>query len=156
MYALFFSLLLFFLLLFVMNKEESIHENLENKTTSSSASSPSTSTTPTTYQSYSGSNPMILAQKNAANIQYLQEKLKDLQGLETNFNSLDSKVDKNTDYIKKMAQYAAHQITQSTGITPNGGLPPAVASLSSIANNPANQSSTSNTNSVSATTTNTN
>ena len=141
MYALFFSLLLFFLLLFVMNKENSLREGVENNT----------STQPqTTYQSYSGTDPMVLAQKNAANIQYLQEKLKDLQGLESNFNSLDSKVDKNTGNIQKMAQYAAHQITQSTGITPNGGLPPAVAGLSSISNNPSNQTSASTSNSIAA------
>ena len=66
MYALFFSLLLFFLLLFVMNKENSLREGVENNTSSESQ---------TTYQSYSGNDPMVLAQKNAANIQYLQEKL---------------------------------------------------------------------------------
>lgn len=145
MYALFFSLLLFFLLLFVMNKENPVSEGLENSTASEPQTQPQT-----TYQSYSGTDPMVLAQKNAANIQYLQEKLKDLQGLESNFNSLDSKVDKNTDYIKKMAQYAAHQITQSTGITPNGGLPPAVAGLSSISSNPSNQISASKSNSIAA------
>lgn len=132
MYALFFTLLLFFLLLFVRSNNDALREGVTNNTGSNS--------TPT-YQSYSGTDPMILAQKNAANIQYLQEKLKDLQGLESNFNSLNSKISSNTDNIKKMAQYAAQQITNQTGITPQGGIPPAVAGLSSITNNPENNSS---------------
>ena len=92
MYALFFTLLLFFLLHFVRSNNDALREGVTNNTDSSSSP---------TYQSYSGTDPMILAQKNAANIQYLQEKLKDLQGLESNFNSLNSKVGSNTDNIRK-------------------------------------------------------
>jgi 50S ribosomal subunit-associated GTPase HflX len=127
MYALFFSLLLFFLLLFVMNKSDSLRENITNNEVSN-----------TQYQPYSGNDPMILAQKNAANIQYLQEKLAELQKLEKNFNSLDSSVNENTTNIKKLAQYQANHITQATGISASGTLPPSISKLSSITNNPDN------------------
>lgn len=141
MYALFFTLLLFFLLLFVRSNNDKFREGVTNN-----ASSGTTSSDKASYQSYSGTDPMILAQKNAANIQYMQEKLKDLQGLESNFNSLTSSVNTNTNNIKKMAQYAAKQITSQTGITPQGGVPPAVAGLSSITNNPSNNTSQPTTN----------
>jgi hypothetical protein len=124
MYALFFSLMLFFLLLFVMNKHEPLHENITNNTH---------------YQPYSGNDPMILAQKNAANIQYLQEKFAALQKLEKSFNALDTSVNENTNNIKKMAQYNANHITQTTGITASGPLPPSISKLSSITNNPDNK-----------------
>ena len=131
MYALVFSLILFFLLLFVsQTKTESIMEYATNPETSDDSDQvPQTSVVPQTYQSYTGNNPMILAEKNAANIQYLKEKLQDVQVLSQNFNSLQTKVDTNTENIKKMAQYATKQITQQTGITPSGNIPPAIANL---------------------------
>ena len=131
MYALVFSLILFFLLLFVsQTKTESIMEYATNPETSDdSAQVPQTSVVPQTYQPYTGNNSMILAEKNAANIQYLKEKLQDVQVLSQNFNSLQTKVDTNTENIKKMAQYATKQITQQTGITPSGNIPPAIANL---------------------------
>ena len=133
MYALIFSLILFFLLLFVSHtKTESIVEYATNPDTSDDSAQveqtslvPQTSVVPQTYQT----NPMILAEKNAANIQYLKEKLQDVQILSQNFNSLQTKVDTNTENIKKMAQYATKQITQQTGITPSGNIPPAIANL---------------------------
>jgi hypothetical protein len=128
MYALIFSLILFFLLLFVSNtKSVTILEHVTNPDNNEQ-----TPQTPQTYQPYTGNNPMILAEKNAANIEYLKEKLQDVQTLSQNFNSLQSKVDTNTENIKKMAQYATKQITQQTGITPSGPLPPAIAGLSNI------------------------
>ena len=130
MNALFFSLLLFFLLLFV-NKNDPLYEGI----TSNSSQEKNTQV----YQPYNGNNPMILAQKNAANIEYLQEKMKQLQDLEKNFSKLDTSVGENTDNIKKMAQYAAHHITQTTGITPSGAVPPSVSNLSSVTNDPENK-----------------
>ena len=130
MYALVFSLILFFLLLFVNHcRNKTLKEYVTNPDTGDdSVQVPQTSVVQT-YQPYTGNNPMILAEKNAANIQYLKEKLQDVQVLSQNFNSLQTKVDTNTENIKKMAQYATKQITQQTGITPSGNIPPAIANL---------------------------
>ena len=130
MYALIFSLILFFLLLFVNHcRNKSLKEYVTNPDTGNdSVQVPQTSVVQT-YQPYTGNNPMILAEKNAANIQYLKEKLQDVQNLSQNFNSLQTKVETNTENIKKMAQYATKQITQQTGITPSGNIPPAIANL---------------------------
>lgn len=128
MYALIFSLLLFFLLLFVTSpKNKMTFETMVNDTNNTD----NTNST-AVYQPYSGNDPMILAQKNAANIQFLKEKMADLQKLEASFNSLDTKVDTNTTNIKKMAQYATNRITQTTGISPTGGIPSSLSELSTI------------------------
>lgn len=135
MYALLFTLLLFFLLLFVMDKDKmSLIEGVSNPDSSEVTSS-------TTYQNYSGSNPMILAEKNAANIQYLQGRLKNLQNLEKEFTSLQTGVTNNKNAIQQIAQLASQHISQTTGI-PNTGPPASVQGLSSISNDPSNNLST--------------
>lgn len=139
MYAIIFTFLLFFLLLFVMDKNKT--EIIEGVTNENESSTPDTSTT---YQSYSGNNPMILAQKNAANIQYLEGRMSALQTLEKNFTALQTDVDSNKNAIKQMAQIATQHISQVTGI-PNSGPPPAITGLSSISNDPANTISSSST-----------
>ena len=122
MHALFFSLLLFFMLPFLNNMNPH-HENMTNDSEDNNVSK---------YQPYSGSDPMILAQKNAANIQYLQERLNALQKVEKNFNALNVTVDQNTNNIKKMAQYTANRITQTTGILPPSGAQQSISKLSTI------------------------
>ena len=122
MHALFFSLLLFFMLLFLNNMNPH-RENMTNDSEDNNVSK---------YQPYSGSDPMILAQKNAANIQYLQERLDALQKVEKNFNALNVTVDQNTNNIKKMAQYTANHITQATGILPPSTAPQSISKLSTI------------------------
>ena len=131
MYAIFFTFLLFFLLLFVMDKKK--HRFLEGAANQND-----------TYQSYSGNDPMILAQKNAANIEYLQERLKELQSLEKNFTSLQTDVKDNKSAINQMSQIAAQHLTQVTGI-PSSGPPAAVTALSSLANEPGNTPNSSTT-----------
>lgn len=126
MYALFFSLLLFFMLLF-LNNMKSAHENMTNNAPSNSEVN-----NVSKYQPYSGSDPMILAQKNAANIQYLKERLNALQKVEKDFNALNVTVDQNTNNIKKMAQYTANHITQTTGIMPTSATPQSISKLSTI------------------------
>lgn len=144
MYALIFSLLLFFLLLFVtsprnkmtfetmINDTNSNNSNNSINSTSTNSTNSNSNNSTAVYQPYSGNDPMILAQKNAANIQFLKEKMADLQKLESSFNSLDTKVDTNTTNIKKMAQYATNRITQTTGISPTGGIPSSLSELSTI------------------------
>lgn len=131
MYAIFFTFLLFFLLLFVMDKKK--HRFLEGAANQKDS-----------YQSYSGNDPMILAQKNAANIEYLQERLKELQSLEKNFTSLQTDVKDNKSAINQMSQIAAQHLTQVTGI-PSSGPPAAVTALSSLANEPGNTPNSSTT-----------
>ena len=119
-YAMIFSILLWFLLLFISSRERMV-EGLETK-----------------YQPYSGNNPMILAEKNAANIEYLKGRLDQLQTLEQNFNSLEGKVTKNTDAIKQMSQLATQHLAASTGISAATGTPPAIKKLSSISQSSGN------------------
>lgn len=127
MYALFFVLILFFLLLFVMHLTKSKTSVVEPLTDSP------------TYQPYSGKDPMVLAQKNAANIQYLQGRLKELQGLEKNFNSLQDEVTKNKEAINNMSKIAVHHISQTTGVPSTAKTPPkSVQNLRSISNNSSN------------------
>jgi uncharacterized protein YdcH (DUF465 family) len=106
--------------------------NTNTNTNSNSNNSNNSNNSTAVYQPYSGNDPMILAQKNAANIQFLKEKMADLQKLESSFNSLDTKIDTNTTNIKKMAQYATNRITQTTGISPTGGIPSSLSELSTI------------------------
>ena len=125
MYAIIFTFLLFFLLLFAM-------DNYEKKDIIEGA----------TNQNSSDNNPMLLAQKNAGTIQYLQERMNELQTLEKNFSTLQTDVKNNKNAIKQMGQIAAQHITQTAGV-PGPGAPPAVKGLSSIANDPANSPSSS-------------
>lgn len=129
MYAIFFGILLLLLLLFVKETPKTCEKMVEALTNSTSDSDNESSST---YQPYSGDNPIILAQKNAANIQYLEGRLKDLQTLTTNFNTLEGKVTKNTDAIKQMAKLAANHITQTTGVSTTTATPSALHSVSSI------------------------
>jgi hypothetical protein len=94
-----------------------------------------------TNQNSSDNNPMILAQKNAGTIQYLQERMNELQTLEKNFTTLQTDVKNNTNAIKQMGKFAAQHITQTAGV-PASGPPPAVKGLSSISNDAANSPST--------------
>lgn len=145
MYAIIFAFLLFFLLMFVMDKGKTgLIEEVTNPATGQNDSATGQNDSATgqndspddaaglKYSSYTNNDPMILAQKNAANIQFLKEKMADLQKLESSFNSLDTKIDTNTTNIKKMAQYATNRITQTTGISPTGGIPSSLSELSTI------------------------
>ena len=87
---------------------------------------------------------MILAQKNAANIEYLQGRLKELQSLEKNFTSLQTDVKDNKSAINQMSQLAAQHLTQVTGI-PSSGPPAAVTALSSLSSEPGNSPNSSTT-----------
>ena len=137
MYALFFSILLLFLLLFIKYLEPS-DENIEGLTNNDATTSSSNNSTPS-YQSYSGNNPMILAQKNAANIQYLQERLKELQTLETNFSSLEKKVTNNNSAITQLSKLASQHISQSTGVSTSNVTPSAINNITSIGSSAGNK-----------------
>jgi TolA-binding protein len=133
-YAILFSILLFFLLLYI--RAGSSIPDIECMTNSSGSASGKPGTT---YQSYDSNNPMILAEKNAANIEYLEGRLKELQSLEKTFNSLEGKVTHNTDAIKQMSQLATSHIAAASGISAKKGPPPAIKNLSSIAQSASNR-----------------
>lgn len=137
MYALFFTMILFFLLLFTMhltNNEEDLIEAFDEPERQSQnwlGRGPS-------YQNYNNSDPMILAQKNAANIEYLKSRLNELKSLEQNFVSLKTDVADNKKHIEQMAKMATKHLVQRTGL-PTKHTPPAIKGLKSISDNPANQ-----------------
>ena len=119
MYALFFAILLLFMLLFVTHMTN--NQLIESLTDEDET------------QNYSGNNPMILAQKNAGNILYLESRLKSLPLLEKNFAALQTDVTKNKEAIQQMSQIAVQHISHATGIPSTGTtLPPSIQKLSTI------------------------
>ena len=70
------------------------------------------------FQSYSQDNPMILAQKNAANIQFIKGQLDKIYNAKTMILDISNAVALNTYNINQIADVAAHQAHQLTGTTP--------------------------------------
>jgi hypothetical protein len=146
---LYFTLILFFALLIVKSydSEEKIIEGITSTSSpTTSTSSPTTSSgTPTTsgttspgttngsanlgYQNYDDqNNANILAQKNTANIQYLNERLNDIKSLENEITNLTNSVKVNTTSIKQISQIIQQQIHKMTGISPSSS-PSTIPSL---------------------------
>lgn len=72
------------------------------------------------YQNYDNdNNAYILAQKNAANIQYLVERLNNINSLEGELQTLTNNVNINTKSIKQVANVMSQKVGQITGITPS-------------------------------------
>jgi hypothetical protein len=144
MYAIIFAFLLFFLLMFVMDKGKTgLIEEVTNPATGQNDSATGQNDSPDDaaglkYSSYTNNDPMILAQKNAANIEYLQERLKELQTLERDFTALKSESDGNKSAIKKMATSITTHFSRATGISTTGPPPKAVSGLHTISNDPEN------------------
>ena len=144
MYAIIFAFILFFLLMFVTDKGKmGLIEGVTNPATGQNDSATGQNDSADnadglTYSSYSNNDPMILAQKNAANIEYLQERLKELQTLERNFTALKSEADGNKSAIKKMATAITTHFSRATGISTTGPPPKAVSGLHTISNDPEN------------------
>lgn len=120
MLFLFLIVILFFIVIIGLHSNKII-EGLEN---SSDSSDSSESTTSGNYQSYNN-NPAILAQTNAANIQYLKQRLDDLKKVEDDIQTLNKNVNVNTTSLKQLSQISASKAQQLTGISPS-------ASISSI------------------------
>ena len=70
------------------------------------------------FQSYSQDNPIILAQKNAANIQFIKGQLDKIYNAKTMILDISNAVALNTYNINQIADVAAHQAHQLTGTTP--------------------------------------
>lgn len=70
------------------------------------------------FQPYSQDNPIILAQKNAANIQFIKGQLDQIYNAKTLILDISNAVALNTYNINQIADVAAHQAHQLTGTTP--------------------------------------
>ena len=71
------------------------------------------------YQSYNQDNPMILAEKNAANIQFIKGQLDQIYNVKTMILDISNAVALNTYNINQIADVAAHQAHKLTGTTPS-------------------------------------
>lgn len=70
------------------------------------------------FQPYSQDNPMVLAQKNAANIQFIKGQLDEIYNAKTMILDISNAVALNTYNINQIADVASHQAHQLTGTTP--------------------------------------
>ena len=70
------------------------------------------------FQPYTQDNPMILAQKNAANIQFIKGQLDQIYNAKTMILDISNAVALNTYNINQIADVAAHQAHKLTGTTP--------------------------------------
>ena len=86
------------------------------------------------FQLYTQDNPIILAQKNAANIQFIKGQLDQIYNAKTMILDISNAVALNTYNINQIADVAAHQAHQLTGTTPtdssNSSSEPPTPSLS--------------------------
>ena len=81
----------------------------------------------TSYQPYSKDDVYILAQKNAANIEFLKEKYDSIQNLEDMIFDLSRNVTLNTANIAEIAKQIANASQQLVGRTPGDTSPPPLA-----------------------------
>lgn len=119
MTALFLSMLLLFLLLFVRHLDRIDMPLIEGNDTSSP-------TTNGSFQNYDNdNNAYILAQKNAANIQFLNKRLEDIKKIEDEYQGLTNSVKINTTSIQQISKAIATQASQMTGLPPDAkSVPP--------------------------------
>jgi hypothetical protein len=78
----------------------------------------------TGYQSYPKDDVYMLAQKNAANIEFLKGKYDTIQNLETMIYDLSRNVALNTTNISQIAQQIANASQQLVGRSPGDTSPP--------------------------------
>ena len=69
----------------------------------------------TNYQSYQNNNPMILAEKNAANIQFIKQQLDELTDIKKKMEVLNNSVEENSYNIQQISKIAASHANQITG-----------------------------------------
>ena len=79
------------------------------------------------YQSYPKDDVFILAQKNAANIEFLKGKYDNIQNLEDMIFDLSRNVALNTANIAEIAKQIANASQQLVGRTPGDTSPPPLA-----------------------------
>jgi hypothetical protein len=95
---------------------------------SSSSGSVSSGSVSASYENYdANNNANILAQKNAANIQYLEERLQKINTLETSIQSLTNNVKLNTNNVNQLSKLIAQQAQKLTGVSTNAKSIPTLA-----------------------------
>lgn len=87
------------------------------------------------YKNYSDDNPLILAEKNAANIQFLKQQIDDIYNYKSQILDLKNVVEQNTYNINQISDVAAQQAHQLTGTKPSddkqySNVPPPQSSVS--------------------------
>jgi hypothetical protein len=143
---LYFTLILFFALLIVNhNNEDKIIESVttSNSTNETSANSSSNMVSNGSanlgYQNYDDeNNAYILAQKNTANIQYINERLNDIKSMEDEITKLSNNVKINNVSIKQISNIISHQINKLSGNSLN--LTPSSTSTSTSTSTSSNSS----------------
>jgi len=73
----------------------------------------------TDFQPYSQDNPLILAEKNAANIQFIKGQLDEIYNVKTMILDISNAVALNTYNVNQIANVAAQQAHKLTGTTPS-------------------------------------
>ena len=110
-----FSLLLIYQIILAIFGEN-ILEGLENAVPSPSATS--------TYKDYNTSDPnnpngpLILAQQNAGNIEYLKQRITELMGLQTQVTGISTNVDALNEQVAGLVQQQATYATSIAGNKP--------------------------------------
>jgi hypothetical protein len=71
------------------------------------------------FQPYSQDNPLILAEKNAANIQFIKGQLDEIYNVKTMILDISNAVALNTYNVNQIGTVAAQQAHKLTGTTPS-------------------------------------
>ncbi len=95
-----------------------LREGLENEDTTASTTTTTSDTTAVEYQPYNSNDPMILAQQNAGNIEFLKKRVDDLNGMKQTIDNLTENVNKLNDEVGQLAQQQADYAQNLVGTTP--------------------------------------
>lgn len=117
MLFLFLLITLFFMLLMLKSYDNNImlYEGMTNESDTSGNGSANIG-----YQNYdSNNNAYILAQKNAANIQYLKERVEKNSDCEKEIENLTNSVNLNSSSIKQVSKIMTQEMSKMTGVSPS-------------------------------------
>ena len=118
-----FSLLLIYQIILAIFGEN-ILEGLENAVPSTSTPSAPAPSATSTYKDYNTSDPnnpngpLILAQQNAGNIEYLKQRITELMGLQKQVTGISTNVDALNEQVAGLVQQQATYATSIAGNKP--------------------------------------
>ena len=112
-------LILFFIILigYQIILANHIVEGLDNNTTSANTTT-NTNNTYTPYDTNNPANALILSQQNAGNIDYLKQRIDNVQGVFQQVQDLSANVSALQDQVNGIVSAQADYATQMTGGTP--------------------------------------
>lgn len=112
-------LILFFIILigYQIILANHIVEGLDNNTTSANTTN-NTNNTYTPYDTNNPANALILSQQNAGNIDYLKQRIDNVQGVFQQVQDLSANVSALQDQVNGIVSAQADYATQMTGGTP--------------------------------------